>query len=402
MTNNQGVSEMKISLISLVVGAFLATCDAANASEDSAGTILLPIANPRGDALTAIERDRDGVIIELSEKMPEEDGMDYRPYLDHLENHELIDLMVGDERLETKGFESLGDFKDLVYSALNAPCRILDTRSYQNPFVIMGSPQAILPPPISPPISSPITGGKAREVFDYGIGWQGGDETCAADLAGKDALVVSLTAISPIFPANFPSSGYGTLLNGAEMVATGWSKTASLTIGTMITPREWYQYEFSPAPYKKAVTITWDASMSLISGLAIVTRQSDKPDVVLYSRGDAHYTIDVVGYLDDPERCPLFTTLIDGLCWGISEFGPTDWYSANQDCSEADGRLPSAGALSGAIKAGKLTPSANHFADGWFFYDTIYYKQQITNTGQAALTTADAKYRCVWTPLLVP
>jgi hypothetical protein len=393
---------MKAAISSIVVGILLASGANALVGEDSDGTGLTPMPSPRGEALRAIEMDRDGVIIDLATDVAEADRPDYLLYLDQLENHELIDLMVGDGPLETRGFATLGDFKDMVYSALDAPCRILDTRKYDSPLVFTGSqqyiiPPIIMPPIIFPPISSPIAAGKAREVFDYGIGWQGGDEACAADLAGKDALVVSLSAISPTFPANFPATGYGTLLNGAEMAEAGWSPTDSLEI----TSREWYQYEYSPAPYTKAVTVTWDANTSLISAFAIVTRQVAKPDVVLYSRGNAHYTIDVVGYLDDPQRCPFLSTLIDGLCWGF-EFGPTDWYTANEDCSGAGGRLPSAGAISGAVKDGKFTPSANLFADAYFYYDSLYYKQQITSAGQAALTTANAKYRCVWTPLIVP
>lgn len=394
---------MKKHLISVWVGIIFASSTSAYASNYSDGPGLLPIPNPSGEALLAIERNREGVIDDLATEVPEANRPAYVLDLDQLENHELIDLMVEEGGGETKGFATLNDFKDMVYSALDAPCRILDTRKYDNPLIIFNEPQAIppIPPIISPPISSPIPSGKAREVFDYGIGWQGGNETCAADLVGKDALVVGLTAISPSFPGNFSATGYGTLLNGAEMATTGWSQTDSLIIGLLISPREWYQYEFSPAPYNKAATVTWDANTSLISTLAIVTRQADKPDVVLYSRGDAHYTIDVIGYLDDPQRCPFLTSLIDGLCWGL-ESGPTTWYAANENCSSGGGRLPSAGAISGAIQSGKLTASADVWADGWFYYDTIYYKQRMTSSGFANLSTADAKYRCVWTPLAIP
>jgi hypothetical protein len=160
----------------------------------------------------------------------------------------------------------------LPYATLPAPCRILDTRRY-------GAE------------SLPVGAGVAREVFGADIAGQGGDADCATDLAAATALVVTLSAVSPTFPQKFPPMGYGTLLNGAEM-SSGWTFDGTTAGG-------YQEYRYDTPPYNRAATVVWDQDTRLISVQAVVAAQAAAPRAVLYSAGDAHYTLDVTGYFGD-------------------------------------------------------------------------------------------------------
>ena len=163
----------------------------------------------------------------------------------------------------------------IKYTALPAPCRILDTRNYT------GTPL-------------PINGGVAREVFPAAIAGQGGNDACAAAFNSATALVVALSAVSPTFPAPFPTLGYGTLLNAGEM-ANGWTFA-----GTVAS--QYQEFTYDTPPYNQAASIVWDQDTRLITTQAVVSRQLSNaaPGVVIYSSGPAHFTLDVVGYYGAP------------------------------------------------------------------------------------------------------
>ena len=162
-------------------------------------------------------------------------------------------------------------YADMLFTALDAPCRILDTRQYDG--------QAL-----------PISAGQAREVFSTNVSGQGGNAACAAALVGKSALVLALSAVSPTFPAKFTTMAYGTLLNGSEM-NTGWTEGASLASGQRT-------FTYNTPPFNLATSIVWDQDTRLITTLAVVSSQAEEPNIVLYSRGEAHYTLDVVGFYE--------------------------------------------------------------------------------------------------------
>jgi hypothetical protein len=163
------------------------------------------------------------------------------------------------------------NYTEMLYTALPAPCRILDTRQYSD-------------------AAHPLNAGEAREVFSYDIAAQGGDATCAAALLGKPTLMLALTAVSPAFPAKMPAMGYATLLNGSAM-SSGWSEGTPLASGHST-------FSYDTPPYNAAATIVWDQDTRLITTLAVVASQSASPNVVLYSAGPAHFTLDVVGYYE--------------------------------------------------------------------------------------------------------
>jgi hypothetical protein len=365
---------MKRSIALVGVGLALALSAPAMTEDPSGAGAPAPQLSPRGWALTEIEADRQAVIEALAAGVPERDAESYLAKLAGLENHELIDLMVsgGDVGIESFGTE--GDYANMVYTALAAPCRLLDTRKYTGP------------------ASIPIAAGNAREVWDYNIAGQGGDTTCTGPLIGKSALVLAITAISPTFPNKFTSLGYGTLLNGAEM-ATGWTYVGA-------TPTNHYNYTYDTPPYNKAVSIVWDQDTRFIQSLAVVTTQSPVPDVVLYSSQNAHFTLDAVGYLEDPDLCPANTTFIDGQCWG-PEQGHTSWFGATSDCSDEGGQLPTAAAVVGAVLDGDL-PNVLLWGAGWY-YDGTTFRGQAQNAGLSVQTTTSMiQYRCVFTPLTAP
>lgn len=85
--------------------------------------------------------------------------------------------------------------------------------------------------------------------------------------------------------------GFATLLNGSSMSA-GWT-FAGNAAGV------YEEYTHDSPPYNDAATVVWDQDTRLISTTAVVSRQSETPSVVLYSAGDAHYTLDVTGYFGD-------------------------------------------------------------------------------------------------------
>lgn len=346
--------------------------------DDASGQGFIPPLNPRGEVLLAIEADRDAVIIDLASRVPERDRSDYLLELDQLENHELINLMVNNS-LESMSFGNEDDYSKMVYNALSAPCRILDTRKYDP----------------SDSTSQPIGAGVAREVFDYSIGGQGGDATCGNAIPDDNqALVVALSAISPTFPDKFPSLGFATLLNGSE-ITSAWTQIGNVP-GVTDT---YYQYTYNTPPFNKAATIVWDSDTRLITTLAAVSRRTPTPDIVLYSSGQAHYTIDVVGYFDNPRVCPAGTTFIDGLCWGPQQAAAT-WFNASQDCAQEGGRLPPAAAINGACRTGDL-PNVAIWASG--FYVSGTYRGQVTNSSiDEVTTTTPTPYRCIFTPLTAP
>lgn len=367
------------NLSNLIASAFMVSLASPAFADDGSGNGYVPQLNPRGEALLAIETDRDGVIVELSAGVSEKDRPDYLVELDQLENHELIDVMVGTE-YASMSFGDPTDYTNMAYTALSAPCRVLDTRKY-NPGLNT---------------SRPIEAGVAREVFDWAIGGQGGDATCGDAIPdSKQGLVVALSAVSPNFPDKFPSLGYGTLLNGAEM-ASGWTKIANVPGVT----NSYWQYNYNTPPFNKAATIVWDTDTRLITTLAVVSRQTTTPDIVLYSAGTAHYTIDVVGYFSKPDLCAANTTFIDGLCWG-PEQAAADWFDASQDCANEGGRLPSASAINGACRMGDL-PNITLWADGWF-NDGSAYRGQVSSCALDIVTTTTlTAYRCTFTPLTAP
>ena len=324
-------------------------------------------ASDRVEALQRVEADRDAVLIELAGSVAAGDRAAYVMELDGLENHELIDLLVAENPPAGAAVAPMESYSDMVFTALPSPCRILDTRDYQD-------------------VSRPIESGFAREVYDLNIADQGGDATCSGSLSQGSALVLGLTAVSPGFPGKFTAKGFGTLFNGSAM-ASGWKTAPSLPTGHR-------QYTYNTPPYNKTATVVWDEDTKLITTMAIVARNSAAPKVVLYSSGQAHYTIDVMGYLDSTTLCPASTTYINGLCWS-AEKPVTDWYGAIDQCQAAGGSLPSAAAISGAVVGGKI-PDKILWADGYYYYDGKFYKQMASSTAYHGLV--DNAFRCVFTP----
>ena len=324
----------------------------------------------RVQALLDLEVDRDEAILRIISGFPEEQIPDLLRELDQLENHELVELMVSED-INLNALPIMTSYSNLSYTALAVPCRILDTRNYSG-------------------VGIPIESGVAREVFDRDIAGQGGNATCAADLAGKLALVVSLSAISPEFPENFSSYSYGTLLNGDE-IETGWSATTSL-------PGGYHQYTYNTPPYNKSVSVLWDLDTTIITNLAVVPRQESDPNIVLYSRNLAHYTIDVVGYYDDLDVCPSSTTFINGQCWGPQQ-AVASWGEASMDCAAEGGRLPSAATIYGAVSNEDL-PGVAIWADGFYYDSPGLYFQTAGDPGLGVYgATGDMPYRCIFSPL---
>jgi len=351
-------------------------------ANDEGGGKSEPLLNARGQALQEIELDREAVINEQAAAMPLRDAEANIAELHQLENHELIDRMVGVAGQASPGgagvgllrFGSLGDNADMVYTALDGPCRILDTRAYST-----GG-------------ANPISGNVAREVWNFAIGSQGANLTCASPLFGKSALVMSLTAISPTFPSKFPGFGYGTLLNGSE-VSSGWTPISP-------TPPGQFQYSYDTPPYTDAVSVVWDLDTAFIQTLAVVSNNTVSPRVVLFSASPAHYTIDVVGYFDEPELCASGNSFISGLCWGPVETAAT-WFVASNDCASQGGRLPSSSVIRGVMGNGDLTNEVL-WANG-YYYDGGVPKAQANSTVVTDRTTTTATpYRCVFTPLTHP
>lgn len=324
----------------------------------------------RVQALLDLEIDRDAAILRSISDLPEEQITNFLRELDQLENHEVLELMANED-INLNALPIMTSYSNLSYTALEAPCRILDTRNYSG-------------------LGIPIEPGVAREVFDRDIAGQGGNATCAAELAGKSALVVSLSAISPVFPENFTSYSYGTLLNGDE-IETGWTTATSL-------PGGYHQYTYNTPPYNKAVSVLWDLGTTIINNLVVVPRQESDPNIVLYSRNLAHYTIDVVGYFDDLAVCPSSTTFINGQCWGPQQ-AVASWGEASIDCAAEGGRLPSAAAIYGAVSNEDL-PGVAIWADGFYYDSPGLYFQTAGDPGLGVYgATGDMPYRCIFSPL---
>jgi hypothetical protein len=363
----------------LSFGLAVAVSLPAIAAGPSGGDGTAPQLSPFGEALQTLEADRAAFIDMLVAGVPERELDSYVAELEQMENHQLIQERLSEGGLD---FESVapqnlgteGDYANMVYTALDAPCRVLDTRNYTT-----GG-------------STPIGAGVAREVWDWNISGQGGDAVCAAPLIGKSALVLALTAISPTFPSNFPTISYATLLNGSEM-GSGWSSIAAL-------PTVHWQYTYNTPPYNDAVSVVWDKNAAFSQTLAVVTRQSSNPEVVLYSNAQAHFAMDVVGYYEDPDLCPANTTFIDGLCWGPQQAAKS-WFDAVDDCSSEGGQLPTGGAVNGAVQDGDL-PVTALWGAGWYHDGTTFRGQKQSNSLIVSTTTTSAPYRCVFTPLTAP
>ena len=356
-----------------LIGLGLAAAVAMPASaSDGSGQGTAPELSARGQALVDIESNREAVIKELSAAVPLRDADSTVAALRQLENHELIDLAVdGDLR----NFGTVGDNANLVYSALDEPCRILDTRAYSGNGAI------------------PILGNTAREVWAFNIPGQGGDSSCTTPLFGKSALVVALTALSPSFPGTFTGPGYGTIFNGSVVSNGDWSQIAS-------GPNAHFNYTYNLGFYADALSVVWDAQTSFVQTLAVVSTQAFSPQVALYSVTTANYTIDVVGYYDDPELCDVGKTLINGQCWGSVETADT-WFNAGENCANQGGRLPTADSVIAAERVGDL-PNAVLWGAGWYNDNETFRGMSQSNFLAVTTTTTPTEYRCVFTPLTHP
>jgi hypothetical protein len=230
-----------------------------------------PLYETPGQAYAALATDRDAVVSALASALAERDRARYAEALTEMDDQALINLLTAQP--PAPALNAL-DAADMTYTPLPSPCRILDTRSYTTGGEL------------------PIDAGIAREVFSTEIASQGGDAACSTPLLGKPALVLSLSAISPDQPEPFAEMAFATLLSGAEM-ENGWTFEGALADGQS-------EYRFDDPPFNAAASILWDAQTSLTTTLSIVSSQAADPNIVLFSNGQAHYTIDVVGYFDAP------------------------------------------------------------------------------------------------------
>jgi hypothetical protein len=362
--------------ISSLIGiGFLVAVGPQAFAADTSSAGIAPVLSPRGEAMGAVEADRKGVIAKLAAGVSDRDRPSYIAELEQMENHELIDLLVG--QLATKSFDANDNYANMVYTALDTPCRILDTRYYT-----LGS--------------NPIAGGVAREVWSFDTANQGGNEVCSAPLLGKAAMVVSLSAVAPDFPfGTFPYTGFGTLLNGAKMVAPDWQPIADAAGGYL-------QYMYDEPPFNDAASISWDTGTTLTSTLAVVNMTPlTFPNVVLYTSGDSHYVMDAVGYFDKPDLCPDATTYVAGSCWS-DERAEDSWFQAGYDCAGTGGRLPPASLINGLVMAGDL-PEETLWADGFYSDGTDFFGQATSHKLELSPLTIDLfPYRCVFTPLVAP
>jgi hypothetical protein len=346
-----------------------------------------PEPSPRGEALKAIEADRDGTIATIAAGMPGRSEQDKITILNQMQNHELITLLVGGGDVGSQSFGNEDDYARMVYTALPTPCRVLDTRKYT----------ADAGGNTIPPTPYPIPAGQAREVFSWSIGGQGGDATCASSILGKKAYVVALDAISPGLPSVFPGFSYGTLLSAdAVYTSSEWTQGCC-------APNLTYYASYNNPPYNKAISVTWDKYGALFGTLAVVSNSvlfGGDPGYFLYSRDYSHYTIDVVGYYEEPTLCAEGTTFINGKCWGPSNGTGTDWYDASDDCIVHGGALPSVSDIA-SNEYGGFIASEGLWASGCYYDDANGPFCQAADTGFIS-SAVSANHRCVYTPLTHP
>lgn len=349
---------------------------------DTSSAGFVPELSARGAAMLLVETDRAAAIASIATRVPERNREDFVAELAQKQNHELIDLLSGQGDASIRSFSTSEDFNSMVYSALEEPCRILDTRIYAE----MGGGTTPVP----------INAGVAREVWGINIGGQGGNPECAATLLGKSAIMISLTAVAPGFPATtFPTTSYGTLLNGALMVEPDWKPIAEST------PGNYLQFTFDGGIFNQAASITWDSATHLTSTLAVVnTSSSGYPKAVLYAGGTSHFVMDAVGYFNKPAICPNSEhTFLAGSCWSPPQ-EETNWFFAGSNCALAGGRLPPASLINALIMAGEL-PDTTLWADGYYSNGVDFFGQATSSVLQmSGLTTDLHPYRCIFSPLI--